>query len=87
MVDGPSDYAGEYSFHKNTIYIYRVNNLTPKLVIHVLIHEFFHFYLITSNTKNQLYQKQLVIYGADDHPQEILCEALASELAKRYLGS
>ncbi len=87
MVDGPSDYAGEYSFYKNTIYLYRQNNLTPKRVIHVLIHEFFHFYLITSNSKNQLYQQQLEIYGVDDHPQEILCEALASELTKRYLRS
>ena len=87
MVDGPSDYAGECSFHKNTIYLYRENNLTPKRVIHVLIHEFFHFYLITSDAKNQLYQKQIEIYGVDNHPQEILCEALASELTKRYLRS
>lgn len=85
MVDGPSDYAGEYYLHINTIYLYRENNLTRKRVIHVLIHEFFHFYLITSNSKNQLYHKQLEIYGANDHPQEILCEALASELTKRYL--
>ena len=87
MVDGPSDYAGEYYLHINTIYLYRENNLTRKRVIHVLIHEFFHFYLITSNSKNQLYQKQLEIYGVNDHPQEILCEALASELTKRYLRS
>jgi len=87
MVDGPSDYAGEYYFHKNTIYLYRENNPTPKRVIHVLIHEFFHFYLITSNAKNQLYQKQLDVHGVEDHPQEILCEALASELTKRYLRS
>ena len=85
LVDGPSDYAGEYYFQNNTIYLYRENNLTRKRVIHVLIHEFFHFYLITSNPKNQLYQKQLEIYGVNDHPQEILCEALASELTKRYL--
>ena len=87
MVDGPSDYAGEYYLHINTIYLYRENNLTRKRVIHVLIHEFFHFYLITSNSKNQLYQKQLEIYGVNDHPQEILCEVLASELTKRYLRS
>ena len=85
MVDGPSYNAGEYCFQENTIYLYRDNNLTRKRVIHVLIHEFFHFYLITSNSKNQLYHKQLEIYGVDDHPQEILCEALASELTKRYL--
>ena len=87
MVDGPSDYAGEYYLHINTIYLYRENNLTRKRVIHVLIHEFFHFYLITSKSKNQLYHKQLEIYGVDDHPQEILCEALAIELTKRYLRS
>lgn len=82
-----SKLAGEYCHFNNTITIYRKNNVLHSCLIDTLIHEYFHYYLITSNDKNFLYQKQLEIYGYENHPQEIICRVAAAELKKKYLKS
>jgi hypothetical protein len=83
--DSISDLAGEYNYYTNVIFIYRRNNRTIKDVLQTTIHEFFHFYLITSEVKMDLYARQLKEYGVFDHPQEVLCEAMEKVLVKRYL--
>ena len=83
--DSISDLAGEYNYYTNVIFIYRRNNRTIKDVLQTTIHEFFHFYLITSEVKMDLYARQLNEYGVFDHPQEVLCEAMEKVLVKRYL--
>ena len=55
-------------------------------VVKTCIHEYFHYYLITSQTKNNLYQRQLYEYGYENHPQEILCNSLSKTLSKVYLN-
>ena len=85
LVDGESTLAGEYNFYTNTIVIYRVNNVLRHDLVKTLSHEYFHYYLINSESKNTLYQKQLDHYGYDSHPQEILCNAMGETLAKLYL--
>jgi hypothetical protein len=85
--DEKSRSAGEYCYLTNTIKIYRRNNLSHNFLISTLIHEYFHYYLITSNDKNNLYQKQLELYGYENHPQEIICRAAADKLEKEYLNS
>jgi len=85
LVEGKSKIKGEYCFDTNTIIIYRSNNVLPLDVIRTFIHEYFHFHQITSHAKNNLYQKQLNHYGYEDHPQEILCNAMAETLTKLYL--
>ena len=85
LVEGKSKFKGEYCFDTNTIIIYRSNNVLPLDVVRTFIHEYFHFHQITSNAKNNLYQKQLNHYGYEDHPQEILCNAMAETLTKVYL--
>jgi len=67
-----SKLAGEYCYFSNTIIIYKIN-VSHNSVINTLIHEYFHYYLITSDNKNNLYQKQLELYGYENHPQEIIC--------------
>jgi len=85
LVDGKSNLAGEYDYYSNTITIYRDNNVIPEDVTKTVIHEFFHFYIITSESKSVLYQEQLEQHGYVNHPQEILCNAMGDTLAKRYL--
>lgn len=85
LVEGTSDLGGEYSFETNTIIIYRSNNVLHRDVVKTTIHEYFHYYLITSQTKNRLYQRQLYEYGYENHPQEILCNSLSKTLTKLYL--
>ena len=85
LVDGESTLAGEYNFYTNTIVIYRVNNVLRHDLVRTLSHEYFHYYLINSESKNTLYQKQLDQYGYDSHPQEILCNSMGDTLAKLYL--
>jgi len=85
LVDGKSNLAGEYDYYSNTITIYRDNNVIPEDVTKTVIHEFFHFYIITSESKSVLYQEQLEQHGYVNHPQEILCNAMGETLAKRYL--
>jgi hypothetical protein len=85
LVDGKSHLAGEYCFYSNTITIYRDNNVLHRELINTIIHEFFHYYLITSESKSKLYQDQLEQFSLAHHPQEILCNAMAETLTKLYL--
>lgn len=85
LVDGESTLAGEYNYYTNTIVIYRVNNVLRHDLVKTLSHEYFHYYLINSESKNSLYHDQLVQYGYENHPQEILCNTMGETLAKLYL--
>ena len=85
LVKGKSHLAGEYCFYNNTIIIYRDNNVIRKDLIRTVIHEFFHFYILTSRAKNTLYHIQLDHFGYENHPQEILCNTMGETLAKLYL--
>ncbi len=84
LVEGTSDFGGEYCFDTNTIIIYRSNNVLLRDIVKTTIHEYFHYYLITSQTKNNLYKRQLEVYGYENHPQEILCNSLSKTLSKVY---
>ncbi len=86
LVEGTSDLGGEYCFEINTIIIYRSNNVLLRNIVKTTIHEYFHYYLITSQTKNRLYQRQLEVYGYENHPQEILCNTMGVTLTKVYLN-
>ena len=83
--DSSSELLGEYHYYINVIVIYRRNNKRMRDVIQTTIHEFFHFYLITSEVKMDLYVRQLNEHSVHDHPQEVLCEAMEKVLVKRYL--
>ena len=83
--DSTSDLVGEYHYYTNVIIIYSRNNQSKKDVLQTTIHEFFHFYLITSESKMDLYVRQLKEYGVYDHPQEVLCETMEKVLTKRYM--
>jgi hypothetical protein len=85
LVETNSKFKGEYCFDTNTIIIYRSNNVLRIDMIKTVVHEFFHYYLITSHTKNNLYQKQLEHYGYENHPQEIICNTMGETLTKLYL--
>lgn len=85
FVEGKSHLSGEYNFYKNTIIIYRDNNVIRRDLIRTVIHEFFHFYNLTSQAKNNLYFIQLEHFGYENHPQEILCNTMGETLAKLYL--
>ena len=85
LVDGESNLAGEYCFYNNTITIYRNNNVIRKELINTVIHEYFHYYLITSESKSNLYHDQLEQFSLAQHPQEILCNTIGETLTKVYL--
>jgi len=85
LVDGKSHLAGEYCFFNNTITIYRDNNVIPRELINTVIHEYFHYYLITSESKSNLYHVQLEQFSLAQHPQEILCNTMGETLTKVYL--
>ena len=85
LVEGESHLAGEYCFLNNTITIYRNNNVIRKELINTVIHEYFHYYLITSESKSKLYHDQLEQFTLTDHPQEILCNTMGVTLTKVYL--
>jgi len=85
LVDGESHLAGEYCFHNNTITIYRNNNVIRRELINTAIHEYFHYYLITSESKSNLYHDQLEQFSLAQHPQEILCNTMGETLTKVYL--
>lgn len=85
LVDGKSNLAGEYDYYSNTITIYRDNNVIRRELINTVIHEYFHYYLITSESKSKLYHDQLEQFSLTDHPQEILCNTMGETLAKLYL--
>ena len=85
LVEGKSHLAGEYCFYNNSITIYRNNNVIRKDLIRTVIHEYFHFYNLTSQAKNNLYRNQLEHFGYENHPQEILCNTMGETLAKLYL--
>ena len=85
LVKGKSHLSGEYCFYNNTITIYRDNNVIRRDLIRTVIHEFFHFYILTSRAKNTLYHNQLEHFGYENHPQEILCNTMGETLTKVYL--
>ena len=85
LVEGKSHLAGEYCFFDNTITIYRDNNVIRRELINTVIHEYFHYYLITSESKSKLYHDQLDQFSLEQHPQEILCNTMGETLTKVYL--
>jgi hypothetical protein len=85
LVEGKSHLAGEYCFYNNTITIYRNNNVIRRELINTVIHEYFHYYLITSESKSKLYHVQLEQFSLTQHPQEILCNTMGETLTKVYL--
>jgi hypothetical protein len=85
LVEGKSHLAGEYCFYNNTITIYRNNNVIRRELINTVIHEYFHYYLITSESKSKLYHDQLEQFSLTQHPQEILCNTMGETLTKVYL--
>ena len=85
LVEGKSHLAGEYCFYSNTITIYSDNNVLHRELINTVIHEYFHYYLITSESKSKLYHDQLEQFSLAHHPQEILCNTMGETLTKLYL--
>ena len=85
LVEGKSHLAGEYCYYNNTITIYRDNNVIRQELINTVIHEYFHYYLITSESKSNLYHVQLEQFSLAYHPQEILCNTMGETLTKVYL--
>ena len=85
LVEGKSNLAGEYCFYNNSITIYRDNNVIRRELINTVIHEYFHYYLITSESKSKLYHDQLEQFSLAQHPQEILCNTMGETLTKVYL--
>ena len=85
LVEGKSHLAGEYCYYNNTITIYRDNNVIRRELINTVIHEYFHYYLITSESKSNLYHDQLEQFSLAHHPQEILCNTMGETLTKLYL--
>lgn len=85
LVVGKSDISGGYCFNSNTIYLYVDNNKKKEELINTLIHEYFHYYLITSDRKYQIYQDQLHKYTYAKHPQELLCNTMGKVLTELYL--
>jgi len=85
LIEGESHLAGEYCFHNNTITIYRDNNVIRRELINTVIHEYFHYYLITSESKSKLYHDQLDQFSLAQHPQEILCNTMGETLTKVYI--
>ena len=80
-----SDYAGTYTFYKNTITIYTKNVSDYEGIVEITLHELVHWREITSYSKDCLYDKQLKEYGYENHPQEIWCRTVATELTKHYI--
>jgi hypothetical protein len=80
-----SDYNGIYSHYNNSITLYISNTNDYEGIVSVILHEMVHWYLITSKSKDELYDKQLKEYGYDNHPQEIWCRTLATKLTKIYI--
>ena len=85
LVEGKSHLAGEYCFYNNAITIYADNNVIRSELINTVIHEYFHYYLITTETKSKLYHDQLEQFSLAHHPQEILCNTMGETLTKLYL--
>jgi hypothetical protein len=80
-----SDYAGTYTFYKNTITLFTQNVIDYEGIVEITLHELVHWREITSYSKDCLYNKQLKEYGYENHPQEIWCRAVAAELTKQYI--
>ena len=80
-----SDYAGTYTFYKNTITLFTQNVSDYEGIVEITLHELVHWREITSLSKDQLYDKQLKEYGYENHPQEIWCRTVAAELTKHYI--
>ncbi len=84
--DESSDYAGTYTFYNNKITLFTQNVSDYESIVEITLHELVHWREITSNSKDQLYDKQLKEYGYENHPQEIWCRAVAAELSKHYIN-
>ena len=80
-----SDYAGTYTFYKNTITLFTQNVSDYEGIVEITLHELVHWREITSYSKDCLYDKQLKEFGYENHPQEIWCRAVAAELTKQYI--
>ena len=80
-----SDYAGTYTFYKNTITLFTQNVSDYEGIVEITLHELVHWREITSYSKDCLYDKQLKEYGYENHPQEIWCRTVAAELTKHYI--
>jgi hypothetical protein len=63
-----SDYAGTYTFYKNTITLFTQNVSNYESIVEITLHELVHWREITSLSKDQLYDKQLKEYGYENHP-------------------
>jgi hypothetical protein len=83
--DESSDFAGTYTFYKNTITLFTQNVSDYEGIVEITLHELVHWREITSYSKDCLYNKQLKEYGYENHPQEIWCRAVAAELTKQYI--
>lgn len=86
LSNAKSKIIGEYIFGTNTIKIYRRHHVLRSELTNTIIHEYIHYYLITSLEKKRIYDDQLERYSYKHHPQEILCNTMAAELTKRYLN-
>lgn len=80
-----SDYNGIYTHYNNSITLYISNTNDYEGIVSVILHEMVHWYLITSVSKDELYDRQLIEYGYENHPQEIWCRSLSKTLTKIYL--
>ena len=87
FVSDESNLAGQFCFTSNSIILYRKNSLNKTDLINTVIHEYFHYYIITSKTKYNLYQEQLDLFTYANHPQEVLCKVMGKTLASIYLSS
>ena len=83
--DESSDFAGTFTFYNNTITLFTQNVSDYDGIVEITLHELVHWREITSHSKDQFYDKQLKEFGYENHPQEIWCRAVASELSKRYI--
>ena len=83
--DESSDFAGTFTFYNNTITLFTQNVSNYEGIVEITLHELVHWREITSHSKDQFYDKQLKEFGYENHPQEIWCRAVASELSKHYI--
>ena len=81
-----SQYVGEYNYYSNQIVIYVRYLRSPRSVIHVVVHEFFHYWAIRSSQDYDKYYKLLQKYEYINHPAELLCETMAKVLTKKYIS-
>lgn len=81
-----SQCVGEYNFYSNQIIIYVRYLRRPRSVIHVVVHEFFHYWAIRTSQDYNSYYKLLQKHKYINHPAELLCETMAKVLTKKYMN-